>query len=289
MKKGKILCLLFTVLFLFFTLSSCLQIDISLNDSIKSSPETSSATLPESQDENSSVDSSVSESPDKSSTENNTPPALPEGSAFAVHFIDVGQADAALVLCDGKSMLIDGGNRADGDLIYTYLQKQSLSYLDYVVCTHPDEDHVGGLAAALTGAPAGEFCLLACSACELVLLDPGKFLGGCDCCCLSHRKLYFNLMRMLAEKNLCMIRKQYHMAQRTLRRKLASFLSEQSGLAHSRRFSVRMDRQELADYLGVDRSALCAELSRMKKEGLLDYHRHDFCLKDTLLEDTFEI
>ena len=48
-------------------------------------------------------------------------------------------------------------------------------------------------------------------------------------------------------------------------------------------------QQELADYLGVDRSALCAELSRMKKEGLLDYHRHDFCLKDTLLEDTFEI
>lgn len=76
-------------------------------------------------------------------------------SSFAVHFIDVGQADAALVLCDGKSMLIDGGNRGDGNLIYSYLQKRELTYLDYLVCTHADEDHVGGLAAALTYADAG--------------------------------------------------------------------------------------------------------------------------------------
>lgn len=82
-------------------------------------------------------------------------PSVAGGSTFEVHFIDVGQADAALVLCDGKSMLIDGGNRADGDLIFTYLKNRELTYLDYVVCTHPDEDHVGGLAAALTYADVG--------------------------------------------------------------------------------------------------------------------------------------
>ena len=78
----------------------------------------------------------------------------PEGSSFAVHFIDVGQADAALVLCDGASMLIDGGNAADSDLIYTYLEKQQVEQLDYIVCTHAHEDHVGGLAGALNYATA---------------------------------------------------------------------------------------------------------------------------------------
>lgn len=88
----------------------------------------------------------------------NTPsePAPPTNdSFFAVHFIDVGQADATLILCDGKSMLIDGGNAADSNLIYSYLKKLSLTYLDYIVCTHAHEDHVGGLSGALNYATVG--------------------------------------------------------------------------------------------------------------------------------------
>ena len=73
-----------------------------------------------------------------------------DGSGIEVHFIDVGQADAALVLCDGESMLIDGGNSEDSDVIYTYLEKQKVEELDYMVCTHAHEDHVGGLSGALT-------------------------------------------------------------------------------------------------------------------------------------------
>ena len=73
-----------------------------------------------------------------------------DGSGLEVHFIDVGQADAALVLCDGESMLIDGGNSEDSDVIYTYLEKQKVEELDYMVCTHAHEDHVGGLSGALT-------------------------------------------------------------------------------------------------------------------------------------------
>ena len=149
------------------------------------------------------------------------------------------------------------------------------------------EGEIFGLPTALTTGDRA-FYLLACAGCEIVLMNSVKFLNGCDACCISHRRLYENLICVLAEQNQQMLRKQYHMAQRTLRRKLASFLSEQSALAKSKRFSVRMDRQELADYLGVDRSALCAELSRMKKEGLLDYYRHDFCLMDTLLEESFD-
>ena len=78
----------------------------------------------------------------------------PENSTLVVHFIDVGQADAALVLCDGHAMLIDGGNSADSSLIYAYLQNQNVSTLDVVVSTHAHEDHVGGLAGALSYAQA---------------------------------------------------------------------------------------------------------------------------------------
>ena len=82
-----------------------------------------------------------------------------EGAAeqgFAVHFLDVGQADAALVQCENRWMLIDGGNGEDSNLIAAYLKKQGISYLDYIVCSHAHEDHVGGLSGALSVAEVGE-------------------------------------------------------------------------------------------------------------------------------------
>ena len=82
-------------------------------------------------------------------------PPVATDSKFEVHFIDVGQADAILVLCDDASMLIDGGNADDSSLIYSYLKKQSIDYLDYIICTHAHEDQVGGLAGALNYAKVG--------------------------------------------------------------------------------------------------------------------------------------
>lgn len=83
------------------------------------------------------------------------PTELPEaGSSFSVHFIDVGQADAALVECDGHYMLIDGGNRGDSDVIYTVLKKAGADKLDMVVASHAHEDHIGGLPGAFNYATA---------------------------------------------------------------------------------------------------------------------------------------
>lgn len=71
-----------------------------------------------------------------------------ESGSFTVHFIDVGQADSALVTCDGHSMLIDGGNADDSNLVYSVLQRETEGHLDYVVGTHAHEDHIGGLSGA---------------------------------------------------------------------------------------------------------------------------------------------
>jgi len=78
-----------------------------------------------------------------------TPLVSESWNGFVIYYIDVGQADSALVVCDGEAMLIDGGNAADSSLIYSFLQRHDIGHLEYIVATHAHEDHVGGLAGAL--------------------------------------------------------------------------------------------------------------------------------------------
>lgn len=76
-------------------------------------------------------------------------------SELTVHFVDVGQADAAILQCEDDTMIIDGGNVADSSLIVAYLKKLNVPHIDYMVCTHAHEDHVGGLSAPLSVMPVG--------------------------------------------------------------------------------------------------------------------------------------
>ena len=208
------------------------------------------------------------------------------------------EIDGLLTCIDARVVRVDRGGtvglRDSNTSLLGILLSGSLSMSRYdafgnrFLLLRAEEGEVFGLSLSLTGSAPEDFFLTASTPCELLLMRSDKILYGCTSDCSSHKKLYLNIMRLLAERNMALIRKQYHMAQRTLRRKLSSYLSEQSGLAKSKRFSVRMDRQELADYLGVDRSALCAELSRMRKEGLIDYYRHDFLIKGTLVTDEAE-
>lgn len=66
-----------------------------------------------------------------------------------VHFLDVGQGDCTLIRCGGEAMLIDAGDNEQGTKIQSYLQNHGVDDLKYVVCTHPDEDHIGGIDVIL--------------------------------------------------------------------------------------------------------------------------------------------
>ena len=89
-----------------------------------------------------------------STTFTTTTTVLPPPSTFSVKFLDVGQADAALIQCDGHYMLIDGGNAPDSNLIYSVLERDNIRHLDIVVGTHAHEDHIGGIPGAFQLADA---------------------------------------------------------------------------------------------------------------------------------------
>ena len=106
------------------------------------------ATTPQVPDDGS-TDATVPPEEDDNDTIVIPPIELPEDSTFEVHYLDVGQGDCSLVLCDGHAMLIDGGESSESSKVYAYLKQHGISHLDYMVATHAHSDHIGGLSGAL--------------------------------------------------------------------------------------------------------------------------------------------
>lgn len=128
----------------------CSVIGIFFPDASEPDPLTEPTDLMQATSQTDDVSSSAEdENHDNTSTPiNSTPLEIHNDSTFSIHFIDVGQADAALVECDGHYMLIDGGNTADSRLIYSVLKSAGADHLSIVLGSHLHEDHIGGLAAA---------------------------------------------------------------------------------------------------------------------------------------------
>ena len=116
----------------------------------------------------------------------------------------------------------------------------------------------------------------------VMLIDCNRVLYACSNACSFHRQIIFNLMRVLAEKNLMNHRRLEIAAQRTTRDKLMTYLGQQAMRSGSRSFAIPFDRQALADYLQVDRSGLSVEISKLKKEGMIECEKNRFTLKEMM-------
>lgn len=110
----------------------------------------------------------------------------------------------------------------------------------------------------------------------VMFLDMGRVTTMCPSSCPFHARLIRNVLGVVASHAHALTRKIEHNSKRTTREKLLSYLSDQAKTARNQRFHIPFDRQELADYLSVERSAMCSELSRMKKQGLITYHKAQF-------------
>ena len=112
----------------------------------------------------------------------------------------------------------------------------------------------------------------------VIFFDVKRIITTCSSACRFHSMVVQNLFFALSEKNRRLVQKIGHMAKRTTREKLLSYLSDEARRQNSVDFSIPFNRQELADFLSVDRSAMSAELSKMKDEGLIEFERNKFRL-----------
>lgn len=112
----------------------------------------------------------------------------------------------------------------------------------------------------------------------VLLMDCRRITTSCTSACAFHSRIIYNLLRMVAATTLIFDQKIQITSQRTTREKLMTYLLNQAKLRGRNRFTIPYDRQGLADYLEVDRSGLSAEISKLRKEGVLESEKNLFVL-----------
>ena len=181
-----------------------------------------------------------------------------------------------------------------GETIYhsgEYIQKAGLVLSGSV---HIENDDLWGNKTILAHVAAGQVfaetyvCVpgeplminvVAAEPVEILFLNLSKGTKICAKNCDFHSRLIQNLLAISAQKNLNLSRRIFYTTSKSIRGRLLSYLSDQATRCGSLEFDIPFNRQQLADYLGVDRSAMSNELSKMQKEGILAVNKNHFRLK----------
>ena len=207
-----------------------------------------------------------------------------------------------------NSILFDGINQADADMILDCLRAVTKKYARGTAVIKPgDETGIFGIVTSgqmqiikddywgnrtiisslsesdmfgeASCCPVNElapFSVVAVTDASAVLIRHENLFSSGKLSCDFHNTLLYNFTRSLAAKNNTLSRKISHITERSTRDKLMSYLSEQAHVCGHNSFKIPFNRQELADYLSVDRSAMSAELSKMRREGIIDYTKNSF-------------
>ena len=117
---------------------------------------------------------------------------------------------------------------------------------------------------------------LASAESDVLFIDCSRLASPCVNACAFHSRLIQNLLNIIAKKNINLTQKIEFTSKRTTREKLMAYLSAEAIKAKSNRFNIPFNRQELADYLFVERSAMSAELSKLRDDGVLNFNKNDF-------------
>jgi CRP-like cAMP-binding protein len=133
-----------------------------------------------------------------------------------------------------------------------------------------------GEAFVCAQSPKLPLSVVAAEKSEILLINYQRALGACPRACRAHACLIKNMLRVLADKNIALTQKVKHVTRRGARAKLLSYLQAQARQAGTPVFAIPFNRQELADYLVMDRSAMCNELSKMRRENILRCQRNHF-------------
>lgn len=137
-----------------------------------------------------------------------------------------------------------------------------------------------GEAFACAAVEAIPVSVVAGEACDVMFVDYLRITQPCCKACTFHQQLIYNLMKDMASKNIGFHQRIEVTSKRSTREKLLAYLFLEAKRQNSRRFKIPYDRQELADYLEVDRSGLSAEISKLRREGLLKSEKNEFELLD---------
>ncbi len=114
---------------------------------------------------------------------------------------------------------------------------------------------------------------------QILFINYKKIVNTCSSLCEFHNSLIFNMMHILARKNIGLNEKNLFLGEKTIRRKILSYLSSEARKRGEKEYYIEFNRQGLADYLSINRSAMSRELSKMQDEGLIEYRGSFFKIK----------
>lgn len=136
-----------------------------------------------------------------------------------------------------------------------------------------------GVEEAFSGETLAQYTLVAIEDTQVLTMNKYRVIQPCDNRCERHTQLQNNLVKIISQKNIELMQKFNHITKHSTKDKVLSYLQYMSKKNNSKYFDIPFNRQELADYLSVDRSALSFELGKLKKSGLIDFTKNHFMLK----------